>query len=62
VPGQITVKFGAKRATSVKRVSDSELLATAPAGSSPGAVDVTVTTPGGTLADGDDLFHYLPAS
>jgi hypothetical protein len=63
VSGPITVKFGAKRATSVKRVSDTELLATAPAGTGPGSVDVTVTTPGGTsLASPDDLFYYMAAS
>jgi hypothetical protein len=63
VSGPITVKFGAKRATSVKRVSDTELLATAPAGTGPGSVDVTVTTPGGTsFASPDDLFYYMAAS
>jgi hypothetical protein len=62
--GPITVKFGARRATSVKRLSDFELLVTSPAGSSPGWVDVTVTTPGGTsLAYADDVFYYdAPAS
>lgn len=51
-----TVKFGDADATSVTFTSVTEIVATTPAGTA-GAVDVTVTTTGGTdtLADG---FEY----
>lgn len=48
----LTVQFGAEDATDVVVVSDTEATVTAPAGTA-GAVDVTVTTNGGsdTLTD-----------
>ena len=51
-----TVKFGDVEATDVTFTSDTEVVATTPAGVE-GTVDVTVTTSGGsdTLADG---FEY----
>ncbi|MFF2953735.1 IPT/TIG domain-containing protein [Kitasatospora sp. NPDC057965] len=48
--GASAVNFGATAATSFTVDSDTQITATAPAGSSPGAVDVSVTTPGGTAA------------
>ena len=45
--GAAAVKFGANNATNYTVVSDSLIVATAPAGTA-GAKDVTVTTPGGT--------------
>jgi hypothetical protein len=52
-----TVAFAAKPATKVVRVSNTQLKATAPAGS--GAADVIVATPGGTSAtSATDRFTY----
>ncbi|MFJ9447374.1 IPT/TIG domain-containing protein [Kitasatospora sp. NPDC101235] len=45
--GATAVSFGAVPATAFTVDSDSQITATAPAGSAPGAVDVTVTTPAG---------------
>ena len=45
--GTTGVKFGSTNATSYTVNSDTQITATAPAGS-PGTVDITVTTPGGT--------------
>ncbi|WAP55073.1 IPT/TIG domain-containing protein [Streptomyces sp. S465] len=55
------VSFGANQATAITVVSDSQLTATAPAGS--GTVVVTVTTPGGTstAATGNPYYTYLGA-
>ena len=56
--GVTTVKFGANAATSVTVTSAANLVATAPPASL-GAVDVTVTTPGGTSATSDaDQYAY----
>jgi uncharacterized repeat protein (TIGR03803 family) len=43
-----TVKFGTVKATTFTVVSDSELTADVPSGLSPGAVTISITTPGGT--------------
>jgi len=52
------VKFGANNATTFSFVNATTVTATSPAGSA-GAVDVTVTTPGGTSATGAaDQFTY----
>lgn len=61
--GATAVKFGATAATSFTVQSDSLIAATAPAGSA-GAVDVTVTTGGGTSAAGnpDRYSYYAPGS
>ncbi|MEV5482602.1 MULTISPECIES: IPT/TIG domain-containing protein [Streptomyces] len=55
------VSFGGNPATAVLVVSDSQLIATAPAGA--GTVVVTVTTPGGTstAATGNPYYTYLAA-
>jgi len=45
--GATEVKFGTKAATAISVTSNTEMTATAPAGTA-GTVDVTVTTPGGT--------------
>jgi hypothetical protein len=55
--GATAVSFGGAAATSFQVVSDGEITAVAPPGS--GAVDVTVTTPGGTSPTGGaDQFTY----
>ncbi len=58
--GATSVSFGSVAATSFTVVSDTQIDVTAPAEAA-GAVDVTVTTPGGlsSLAAADD-FSYLP--
>jgi len=43
-----TVKFGTVAATTFTVVSDSEVTADVPSGLSPGAVTISITTPGGT--------------
>ncbi|MEI9982788.1 MAG: IPT/TIG domain-containing protein [Aliidongia sp.] len=54
-----TVAFGATAATNVVVVSATQITAMAPVGS-PGIVDVTVTTPGGTSATGAaDRYTYV---
>ncbi|MBO1414624.1 IPT/TIG domain-containing protein [Streptomyces sp. FH025] len=50
--GATAVSFGSTAATSFTVDSDTRITATVPAGSAPGAVDVTVTTPAGTGAAG----------
>jgi len=56
--GATAVKFGSTNATNVVVVSATSITATSPAGSA-GAVDVTVTTLGGTSAtSGADQFTY----
>ncbi len=58
--GASAVNFGAKPAVSFTIVSDTQITATAPAGS--GWVDVTVTTAGCASATGaGDRFYYPPA-
>ena len=58
--GATAVKFGSTSASSFKVNSDTSITAVAPAGSV-GAVDVTVTTPGGqSPASAVDQFTYLP--
>ncbi len=59
--GATAVKFGATAATGITVVSATQITATAPAGSA-GAVDVTVTTPGGTSATsvGDQFIYIAP--
>ena len=47
--GATAVRFGLGNATGFTVDSDTQITATAPAGS-PGTVDVTVATPGGTSA------------
>ncbi len=55
-----SVFFGSAAATSFTVLSDTQITATAPAGS-PGSVDVTVTTAGGTSTTGAaDRFTYVP--
>ncbi|MGW1422487.1 IPT/TIG domain-containing protein [Bradyrhizobium manausense] len=55
------VKFGATNATSYTVNSNTQITATAPAGSA-GTVDVTVTTPGGTsAASAADQYTYTAA-
>ncbi|HVB19720.1 MAG TPA: peptidoglycan-binding protein, partial [Candidatus Paceibacterota bacterium] len=57
--GATAVKFGTTAATSFTVNSDTSITATSPAGI--GAVDVTVTAPGGTSATGSaDQFTYAP--
>jgi hypothetical protein len=58
--GSVTaVAFGATPASNVKAESETSITATSPAGL--GAVDVTVTSPGGTSEKGSkDQFTYLP--
>ncbi|MDX9721077.1 MAG: IPT/TIG domain-containing protein [Myxococcota bacterium] len=53
-----TVAFGAASATSVEFVSSSQLKATTPAASAAGAVDVSVTNPGGEKATKSGAFTY----
>ncbi len=54
-----SVKFGGAAATAIEEISATQLKVTAP-GHEPGAVDVTVTTGGGTSATGAaDRFTYL---
>jgi hypothetical protein len=43
-----TVKFGTVKATRFTVVSDSEVTADVPSGLTPGAVTISITTPGGT--------------
>jgi uncharacterized repeat protein (TIGR03803 family) len=43
-----SVKFGTVKATTMTVVSDSEVTADVPSGLSPGAVTISITTPGGT--------------
>jgi energy-converting hydrogenase Eha subunit A len=59
--GATAVKFGGTAATSFSVKSDTSITATSPAGQA-GAVDVTVTTPGGTSAASPpgDQFTYTP--
>ena len=58
--GASAVKFAGVNATAVKVEAPSEIVATSPAGS--GTVNVTVTTPGGTSAEGSaDHYTYIPA-
>ncbi|HEY4927923.1 MAG TPA: fibronectin type III domain-containing protein, partial [Acidimicrobiales bacterium] len=58
--GATGVSFGTAPATSYQEVSDTEVTAVAPEGTS--TVDITVTTPGGTSAIGaSDLFTYQAA-
>ncbi len=60
--GATAVRFGALPATGVTVTNDSTLVATAPAQSGAGPLDVTVTGPGGTSAlTGADTFTYLAA-
>ncbi len=57
--GATAVSFGATAASSFTVVSDTQITATAPAGS--GSVDITVTTPAGTSpAVAVDKFTYAP--
>jgi hypothetical protein len=48
--GATAVTFGSNAGTGINVVDDGQLTVTAPAASSSGSVDVTVTTPGGTSA------------
>ncbi|MBS1845591.1 MAG: IPT/TIG domain-containing protein [Actinobacteria bacterium] len=59
--GATAVKFGASAAAAnFTVVSDNEITAVAPPGAQPGAVDITVTTVGGTsTAVSGDKFTYL---
>jgi len=60
--GATAVRFGAANATSFTVVSGGSIRATAPGGAR-GAVDVTVTTPGGTSAvTAADTFTYVTGS
>ena len=57
--GATAVKFGVTAAASFTVNSATQITATSPAGSA-GAVDITVTTPGGTSATGAaDQFTYV---
>ena len=57
--GATAVHFGPNAATNVTVVNAQTITATVPAGT-PGAVDVTVTTPNGTSATGPlDVYRYL---
>ena len=57
--GATAVNFGSA-AASFTVLSDTQITATAPPGS--GAVDITVTTPGGTSATGtSDVYKYFPS-
>ena len=57
--GATAVSFGGRAASSFTVNSDTSITATSPAGALPGAVDVTVTTPGGTTATSSaDQFTY----
>jgi hypothetical protein len=53
-----TVTFDGEPATGVLRTSASELEVVAPPGAAPGAVDVTVTNPGGVAGTGVGVFTY----
>lgn len=56
--GATAVRFGASSASAMTVVSDTQITATSPAGSS-GTVDVTVVTPAGTSATSPaDQFTY----
>jgi large repetitive protein len=58
--GATAVTFGSTPATSFSVVSSGQINAVAPAGS--GAVDVTVTTPGGTSPTvSGDIYKYVPS-
>ncbi len=58
--GTTAVNFGATSASSFTVNSDTSITATAPAGAAAGAVDVTVTAPGGTSAtSATDLYTYV---
>jgi hypothetical protein len=58
--GASSVKFGGTAATAYAVNSDTSITATTPAGQA-GAVDVTVTTPGGTSAtNANDQYTYTP--
>ncbi|MBV7274500.1 cell wall-binding repeat-containing protein [Clostridium sp. PL3] len=61
--GATAVNFGGTAATNFTVVSDTEITATAPAGSA-GAVDITVTTAGGTssTSSADQYTYIAPAS
>jgi hypothetical protein len=60
--GATAVRFGGANALSFAVNSATSITATSPAGS-PGVVDVTVTTAGGTSATGaSDQFSYTPAA
>ncbi len=63
--GVTAVHFGAIAATDVKSVSSSEVTATIPAASTPGATGVTVTTPTGTTSPSGFVYvtsglSYMP--
>ncbi len=61
--GETSVDFGTSTATDVIFNSDSSITATAPATTTAGAADITVTTPNGTSATGAaDQFIYTAAS
>jgi len=58
--GATAVRFGTVQATQFFAFSDSQIVATSPAGTSSVTVDVTVTTPAGTSpAVGADHFTYV---
>ena len=58
--GTTAIHFGATAATSFTVVSDTQITATAPAGTALGPVDITVTTPAGTSTTGTaDRFSYV---
>ncbi|MDQ6945836.1 MAG: IPT/TIG domain-containing protein, partial [Actinomycetota bacterium] len=60
-PGATTIAFGSTAATGVSCASTTTCTATSPAGTVNTAVDVTVTTAGGTSATSPaDKFAYLP--
>jgi hypothetical protein len=56
------VKFGTNPATSVTITSDTQLTATSPAATTPGVVDITVTTDAGTspTSSADQFTYYGP--
>jgi hypothetical protein len=57
--GATAVDFGSVPATTFSVASDASITATAPAGSAPGVLDVTVTAPGGESATSpEDQFSY----
>ena len=59
--GTTAIKFGTASGTHVTRVSSTEVTALSPASTTTGAVNVRVTTPGGTSAIGaGDRFTYVP--
>jgi uncharacterized protein YhjY with autotransporter beta-barrel domain len=58
--GATAVRFGGVDAATFSVNSDSSITATAPAGTAGAAVDITVTTPGGTSTTGaSDRFTYI---